>query len=385
MSTVVVGGGFAGVKTALELSKRKGGKVTLISDTPYFLHHATLYSTATGRNYAESVIPLEDIFAGHPNVTIVQDKIKGLDDARKLVVGKKGQYEYTRLVLAIGSVTTYFGIPGVKERAFGIKTLDEVKEFQNHIHDDIVDKKLDNEYFVIGAGPTGVELAAALNEYLKSLKSLYKIKGSKAKVTIVEADTRVLPRMSKTASKKVQKRLESLGIKVRLNQKVQSLSENSIVIDGKEYSTRTAIWTSGVANNPFFAKHDDIFDIAKNGRVNVNQYLEGAPSIFVLGDNNTVKHSGMAWPALKQATHAAKQIVRHRQRKPRQRFNSFSVPSGVPVGEGWAYVEWHGIFVSGRFGHFVRRQMELYGYCQLVPLRVALPIWRSHYLKHIDE
>ena len=83
MNVTVVGGGFAGVKAALELSKRQVGKITLVSDEPYFLHHATLYATATGKNIAESVIPLKDIFAGYNNVTIVQDKISSIDPDRK--------------------------------------------------------------------------------------------------------------------------------------------------------------------------------------------------------------------------------------------------------------------------------------------------------------
>jgi len=385
MQVVVVGGGFGGVKAALELSKRKVGKITLISDESYFLHHATLYATATGRNLAESVIPLEAIFANHPNVTIVNDKIRHLDEHRRTIIGKKGQYKYSQLVLALGSVTTFFGIKGVKEHAFGIKTLDEVKDFQNHIHDEVVEKKLDKEYFVIGGGPTGVELAAALNEYLQSLVKLYRISGARSKVTLIEAAPRILPRMSKTASRKVTKQLISLGIRVKVNHKVEALNDDSIIVDGKEYPTTTAVWTSGVANNPFFKRHDDIFTLAPNGRVVVNPYLEATAGIYVVGDNNTVKHSGMAWPALKQATHAADQIARLKNKRNRHHYRSYSVPAGVPVGESWAYVEWHGMYVSGRFGALVRRLMELYGYCQLVSLRTALPIWRAHDLQHVDE
>ncbi len=385
MNIVVVGGGFGGVKTALELSKRRVGKITLISDVPYFLHHATLYSTATGKNYAESVIPLEDIFAHHPDVKVVKDRITDLDHHRKIVIGKKAQYSYDQLVLALGSVTTFFGIPGMKQRAFGIKTLDEVKEFQNHIHNEVIEKKLGREYFVIGAGPTGVELAASLNEYLQSLIHLYRIKGARSRVTLVEAAPRILPKMSKTASRKVSKRLKQLGVRVWVNQRVESLDDDCIVIDGQKYPTKTAVWTSGMANNPFFQRHDDLFSLNIQGRVVVDSHLEARPNIYVIGDGNDVKYSGMAWPALKQATHVAKNIARKKSRKPLRRFWPKSVPTGVPVGGSWAYVEWHGLHVSGRLGHWVRRKMELYGYCQLVPLRVALPIWRSHYLKNIDD
>lgn len=385
MNIVIVGGGFAGVKAALELSKRNVGKITLVSNTPYFLHHATLYATATGRNLAESVVPLSAIFANHPKVTVVEDTVKSLDPSRKVVVGKNGQYKYSRLILAMGSVTTYFGIPGLKQRAFGIKTLEEVKEFQNYIHDQVVEKKVDKEIFVIGAGPTGVELAAALSEYLKSLVSLYRIKGSKSKVTLVEAAPRVLPRMSKTAAKKVSNHLKKMGVKVLTNRKVESLSKDALVIDGKEHPTTMAIWTSGVANNPFFEKHPDLFELNPAGRVVVNNYLEALPGVFVIGDNNNMKHSGMAWPALKQATFVAKHLSRSRARRRLLPFVSRSVPAGLPLGESWGYVEWLGVYVAGWSGYKARRLMELHGYCQLVPYREALSLWRAHNIPHIDE
>lgn len=385
MNIVIVGGGFAGVKATLELSKRKFKKITLISNEPYFLHHATLYATATGRNLAESVVPLENIFANHPNVTIVHDTIEDLDKSRRLVIGKKSQYNYSVLVLALGSVTTFFGIPGLKQRAFGIKTLDEVKEFQNKINDDVINRKLDKEYFVIGAGPTGVELASALKEYMTSLITINRIKNAKAKVTLVEAEGRILPKMSKTASQKITKQLQKLGVKIILNKKVESLDKDYITIDRKKYSTNTTVWTSGVANNPFFTKHKDIFEFDSASKVVVDDFLQASENIYVLGDNNNVKHSGMAWPALKQATFLAKHLNRARERRRQLPFRSFSVPTGVPVGQKWGYTEWLGIYVAGWTGHKLRRLIELHGYCQLVPFKTALPLWRAHNLPHIDE
>ncbi|OYW85750.1 hypothetical protein B7Z17_01755 [Candidatus Saccharibacteria bacterium 32-49-10] len=381
---VIVGGGFGGIKAARELSKRRVGRITLISDEPHFLHHATLYSTATGKSYAESVIPLVDIFANDPDVEVVQDRISSLDEHRRIVVGKEGQYHYDELILAMGSVTTFFGIPGMKERAFGIKTLDEVKAFQNHIHDEVVDRRLDKEFFVIGGGPTGVELAGALNEYLKSLVHTYRITGSRSKVTLVEAAPRVVPRMSKTASRKVQSRLEKLGVRVHVNQKVVALEDDCITIGNVSHPTTTAVWTSGVANNPFFREHSELFALSPSGRVHVDEYLEAHPHVSVIGDNNDVKHSGMAWPALYQAAYVAKRIARTKNGRSIHPFRSHSVMCGVPIGEKWGYVEWYGVYVSGWAGAQTRRYMELYGYAQLVGLRAALPVWQAHYISEVD-
>lgn len=385
MHVVVVGGGFGGVKAALELSKRQVGKITLISNEPYFLHHATLYATATGRNYAESVIPLNVIFANHPSVEVVQDYVTSFEPHRHLISSKKKDYHYDKLVLALGSVTTYFGIPGLAEHGYGIKSLEDIKKFQEHIHNEVVEQKLDKEYFVIGAGQTGVELAAALNIYIKNLKSLYRLKNTASKVTLVEAAPRILPHLSKTAAQKVGAELKRQGIKILTSHKVQSVNKDHITVDGTLYPTKTAIWTSGVANNPFYTENSEHFHLAKNGHVNVNPYLEALDDVYVIGDNNTVKHSHQALPAMQQAVHVAKNITRVMTKQPQLVYHSHSVPVGIPVGDHWGYVEQYGMYVAGRSGAFLRRLMELDGYRKLVPTKVAIPLWRAHDLHHVDD
>lgn len=387
MRVVVVGGGFGGVKAALELSKRQIGKITLISDQPYFLHHATLYATATGKSTEESVIPLNLIFANHPNVEIVEDTVISFDPSRKLVSSRKRDYKYDKLVLALGSTTDFFNIKGLEKHAFGIKSLEEVREFQDHIYQSVIREKLDKEYFVIGAGPTGVEMAGALNEYLGHLIAVNRIKNTKPRVTLVEAAPRILPVMSKSASRIVTKELKKQGVRILVNHKVTALADNKITIEGRVYPTTTAIWTSGVTNNDFFSNQANSvhFDFAKNRRVVVNPFLEALDHVYVIGDNNNMKYSGMALPAMKQATHAAKNIARTATRRAQKKFRPFSVPTGLPVGSRWGYVEWYGMYLSGRLGAIVRRHMELYGYCQLVSRKVALPIWRSHDISDVDD
>ncbi len=384
MHVVVVGGGFAGVKAALELSKRQIGRVTLISDEPYFLHHATLYATATGKNDAESVIPLETIFASHPSVTIIRDKIEHLDSEQRIIRGKLQTYRYDKLVMALGSVTTFFNLPGLGKHAYGIKSLHEVQAFQDHIHEEVVQKKLDTNYFVIGAGPTGVELAAALNEYLKTLRHLYRLSHTGGKVTLVEAALRVVPGMSKTASRLVSRELKRQGVAVKTGHAVERLAGDHIVIEGKSYPTHTAVWTSGVANNPFYVVNRDQFVIAHNGRVQVNPFLEATDHVYVIGDNSSADRWHMATPAFRQARHVAKNIARLATNRDQVAYRSRTNPLSLPVGSHWGYVEWFGVYISGRTGAWLRRRIELHGYLQLMPKKIALPIWRAHYLDEVD-
>ena len=385
MHTVVVGGGFAGVKAALEISKKNLGKVTLISDETHFLHHATLYATATGRSKDESVVPLEDMFSPHSGVKVVHDRVTSIDPTRRLVIGKSKQYHYDSLVLALGVVTTYFNIDGMAQHSYGIKTLDEVKRFHKDLHDHVVeDNHLDKNYVVVGAGPTGVELAGALAEYLQKIAEAHQLKRKKVRILLVEAAPRILPRSSETASRKVTQQLKKMGVTVQTNHKVQGLDANFIFIEGKKVPTHTAIWTSGVANHPFYAKHQEYFKLAPNGRVEVNQYLEAYSNVYVIGDNASTKYTGVARNALDDATFIAQHLARKVAKRPLKARRPTPPPSGIPVGDAWSYVEWHGLYVAGRIGAWFRRWIELSGYRQLLPRHLAHKAWRAHHVYDVS-
>ena len=380
MNTVVVGGGFAGVKAALELAKKKLGRVTLISDETFFLHHATLYATATGRATAESVVTLAHIFADYKNLKLVHDSMISVDPDRKMVVGKKKSYEYDSLVIAIGAVTTHFNIHGMNTHSFGVKTLSEVREFNRHLHEELIaDKHLDKHYVIIGAGPTGVELAGMLQTYLGEIAKAHHIKRAKVNILLVEAADRVLPRLSKTASKKVQRHLEKIGVKVLTGHKVEALGKDFITVGGRKVATETAVWTSGVANHEFFSRHPEYFQLSTNGRVEVNQYLEAYRDIYVLGDNADTRHTGLARTALEDGRFIARHLARKATNQPLSTRRSFTPPSGIPVGDDWAYVEWLGVYVTGRIGSWFRRMMELSGYKSLLSHDKALTAWKAHY------
>jgi NADH dehydrogenase len=157
---VIVGGGFGGVKAALELCDDNRFSVTLISSRKDFQYYPTLYHTVTGGLTAQSVIPLETIFADKP-VRVVIDTATTLDKRAKTLTTESGvSYPYDNIILALGSVTNYFGIQGLQEYSYGMKSIEDIARLKDHIHGQLLaEHKPDLHYVIIGGGPTGIELA----------------------------------------------------------------------------------------------------------------------------------------------------------------------------------------------------------------------------------
>ena len=270
MRVVIVGGGFGGVKAALELVKDKKVSVTLVTDKDHFLFYPALYSTATGRSWQQSVLPLSEIFK-NDRIKVVRDSVVGLDTVRRFVVTTQGQVHYDRVIFALGVVTSYFGIAGLDTYSFSIKSATEIERFKKHLHDELTsEQRLDKNYIIVGAGPTGVELAASLTGYLRRIGKRHMVKNSRIRLSLVEAAPRVLPRMSERSSALITKQLKKVGVTVMTGKKVESEDDDSIIISGTDIPSKTVVWTSGVANHPFFAEHSDIFKLAPNGRVEVD-------------------------------------------------------------------------------------------------------------------
>lgn len=386
MHTVIVGGGFAGVKAALELSQRQTGKITLISEKPYFLYHAALYATATGSSPDETVIDLADIFARYNDIEVVVDTITAVDAERKTVISKKKRYSYDTLILALGSVTSYFNIPGIEKRSLTIRTLEEIAEFHAHLENVMVkDQKLDKNYVIVGGGPTGVEMAGVLAPYLKQLAAKHMVKNTNVRVTLVEGSDRLLPSMSKTASTVVRKRLERLGVKVLTKKRVTSFDKTHITLEDSKIPTKTVIWTAGVANHPFFLDHQHIFSLGKNKRVTVNPYLEAYRDVYVLGDNADTPDSGTALAALNMAQFVAMHIERKLRGSRLVPYRKRSFMSTIPIGERWAYAERWGVYATGRLGYWLRRKFELAGYRHILPETQARAAWNAHNIKYTEN
>lgn len=378
MQITIVGGGFGGVRAALKLAKDKTNKITLVTDKPDFQYYPALYGAATGRSYLESWVPLSKIFSGIRNVHIEIDTVTTINPKENYVAGATGKkYSYDECILALGAVTTYFGIEGLDTYAFGIKSYDEVVRLKRHIYEDIAQKhQVDKHYVVIGAGPTGVELAAALGSYVKRVCEHFNME-KKARVNLIEAAPRVLPKMSEQASAKVHRRLRKLGVSVKTGKAVEKATANEIMVGGKPLKSQTVIWTSGVMNHPFFKQHADVFDLAPNGRVLVDEYMQAAPHVYVIGDNAATPYTGLAQTALHDAIFVAKNMQRQKHGRQLKKYHAVKPPVVVPVGDRWAVFEWYGIRLYGWIAAIIRRVADFVGYNDILPLGQALGVWRA--------
>lgn len=381
MNVTIVGGGFGGVKAALELIKDEKNEITLITDKPDFQYYPALFSTATGYRHLQSWVPLGVIFAGKPNIRIVLDTVTRIDPETKTLTGTSGAtYEYNKCIMALGMVTTYFGIKGLDTYAYGIKSAEEIKRLKQHIFTDIAEhRRLDKNYVIVGAGPTGVELAAALGVYIRRLCERFKVSGRGLKIELIEAAPRILPRMSEKASRKAEKRLKELGVTVQTGKAVEAATANDLVVSGKHIDSRTVIWTSGVANNPFFKDNAEHFNLAGNGRVEVDEYMRAGKDLYVIGDNANTPYTGLAQTALHDALFVTNNLQRQKKRQQPKKYKAVKPPVIVPVGHGWALLEWHGITVSGRLASMLRRAADFIGYSDILPLGHALGVWRASY------
>ena len=381
MRVVIVGGGFSGVRAALNLANQPDFDVVLVSKQPYFEYHSALYRSATGRSPLEVAISLTDFFAKDSNIKVVQDEIIHLDSQKKQVAGF-GQtvYPYDVLMIALGGVTQYFGIQGLAEFSHSVSTLQEALDLKRILHEDLLTgHHTERNYVVVGGGATGVELASELMSYLKHIRRRHHTK-TRFNVDLLEASPRLMPTLSTDFTDKIEQRVRRLGVKVHLKTAVKSETIDEIELPRGEIKSHTVMWTAGVTNNPLFAKYPQVFQLGKGDKVIVDQYLETQPGIHVLGDSAATLYSGMAQTAIHDAnfvTTNLKRVLKHQTRLP---YRPKKPIYAIPAGPHWAAVLWGRVKVYGYAGWIMRRLADLRLFVSFLPLTKALAAWRAGFI-----
>ena len=361
---LIIGGGFGGTKATLELANDDHFSVTLISNDPDFRYYPTLYRTATGGSRANSSIPLKELFK-ETKVELINGEAETLDRAKKTITTKDGKsYEYDSLILSLGVITNYFNIPGLDEYSYGIKSQTEATRFKNHLHQQLIDqKKPDLNYVIVGAGPTGIELAGALPSYLNRILKNHGLKPKKINIELIEAMPRLLPTMPRSVSRRVGKQLKKLGIKLYLGSKVEGETADALLVNGVPIKSHSVIWTAGVTNHPFFTANH--FVIMGHGKVAVDSYLQSEPNIYVLGDNANTPFSGLAQTALYDGGFVANNLKLRAKGKTLKMYNASKPITVIPAGNNWAIVLWGKLKFSGLLGYLIREAADVRGFHEL--------------------
>lgn len=358
---VIVGGGFGGVKAAIELADHGGFDITLISSNPNMQVYGSLYHTATGGSKKVSSIPLSEIFSDK-NVDIIIDQAAHIDRKTHTISTASGKlFNYQALVIGIGVSTNYFGIKGLKEYSFGIKSLQEADQLKKHLHREMVHKPLSgSHYVVVGGGPTGIEIAGVLPKYINQIAQYHDLPKRKVHVDLIEAAPRLIPRMPKDVSRSVAKNLKKQGVRLYLNTAVIAQTADELLINNKPIRSHTVIWTAGMTNNPFFAENN--FQLSQSGKVRVDLYLQAEPGIYIIGDNADTPYSGMAQTALNDGKYVAHSLINIIEGEPPVPYKAKKPVYVMPAGPKWAAVVWGRFRVYGRLGWALRRAADFVAY-----------------------
>lgn len=375
---LIVGGGFAGIQAALDLSKKNlpNTFITLVSDKHHFEYTPLLYRAVTGRNPLEVCVPLRDIFNGK-NVAIDIDTVIGITPDQNVAIGASGTtYEFDYAILALGSETIFYGIEGMKDFSFSFKSINEALRLKEHLHKMFEEgKKFTGEekdsYYrivIVGGGPSGVELAGELAVYTKNFSKIHKIDKSKIEIVLIEGSDRVLSVLSPKVSDLAIKKLKELNVKVLLGEKVKQVEKEKVLLGDSEIDSKTIVWASGIRPKEFYSTIPNTEKDPK-GRVVVDEQLsiKEHENIFVVGDGANTKYSGMAQTAIVDGAFSAEVIASKIQGKTLPKYTPKKVGYSVPVGPRWAIFTYGDISFSGLSAWILRKIIDIRYMTSILP------------------
>lgn len=378
---VVVGGGFGGVKTALNLANKPGFEVQLISDNTHFEYHGALYRSAVGHSPMEVVIPLKEIFSETKNVELVLDSAGFIDAQKKRIASLTGNiYSYDKAVFALGNTVNYFGIHGLKQNTVTMHDIPSTIKLRKNLVELFKEPhKHPVRIAVVGAGPSGVELAGEIPTFAQFIAKKYGIKPPRVKIILIEGAERVLPMLSAKASEKAARRLHELGVEIHLNIRVESCESGTLCMSAGNLGADLIVWTAGSKPVDFYANNPSVFTLGHGGKVAVDDHLlaQGQSDIYVIGDNADTPYSGMAQTALHDADFISRNLVRLHNHQKLTHYKSKRPLYVVTAGPKWAVVQEGRKVTSGYRGWLIRRRADLSIFENFQPYEQAIKTWRQ--------
>ena len=360
---VIVGGGFGGIEAAKALAGSKV-RVTLVDRRNHHVFQPLLYQVATAAlNPANIASPIRRILRGRANVEVLLGEVEAVDLAHKTVQLADGELAYDYLILATGATHGYFGHDEWESNAPGLKSIEDALEIRRRVlmafeaaerEPDTRRRREWTTFVVVGAGPTGAELAGALSEIARHdlLGEFRHFNPARSRVILLEAGPRVLPSYPEDLSVKAQKQLEGLGVEVRVGTKVVGIDEEGVTTESGHIAARTVLWGAGVKGSAVAKTLGAPLD--PNGRVRVQPDLTvpGSPEVFVIGDLAALEQDGKPVPgvapaAMQGGKYAAKAILATLARKPRKPFRYDDKGSLATIGRHAAVAEIGKLHLSG--------------------------------------
>jgi NADH dehydrogenase FAD-containing subunit len=366
---IIVGGGFGGLAAAKAL-KNTPAEIILIDRANHHLFQPLLYQVATtALTPAQIATPIRSILRKHNNTTVILGEVTAIDKERKCIFVSNADrqdvpIEYDYLILATGATHSYFGHNEFAEYAPGMKSLADAVATRNKVLQAFEQAEAEEDpsrhrdlltFVLVGAGPTGVELAGALAVLVRTtLKSDFRrIDPASARIVLVDMAPKVLTTFSEKLSKAAKQRLEKLGVEVRLGHSVDQIDLDGVIVAGERIASKTVIWTAGVAPSPAGKWLKAETDRAGRVRIQKDLTVPGHPEIFVIGDTASFEENGKPLPgvaqvAMQQGRYAAKLIQSRLKGTPPPRpFSYFDKGSMAVVGKGFAVLQSGKVQASG--------------------------------------
>ncbi|HXL37061.1 MAG TPA: NAD(P)/FAD-dependent oxidoreductase [Ktedonobacteraceae bacterium] len=374
---VIVGAGFGGLRAARAL-RNAPVQVTVIDRQNHHLFQPLLYWVATaGLSPADICSPIRGILRNQKNAEVFMEEVTGVDVQEQRVLMGERSVPYDYLVLATGAHDNYFGHPEWEKFAPGLKTIEDARALRRkillafeaaEIETDPEKVKALLTFVLVGAGPTGVEMAGAIAELAHKALALdfRHIDTRMTRILLIEAGPRILAAFSESLAQKTQKKLISMGVEVRTGTPVTDLDEHGVVIDGEHINASTIIWGAGVSASS--AGKWLGAEVDRAGRVKVSSDLSvpGHPNVFVIGDTaSTIQNEkplpGVAQVAMQGGRYVAS-VITHRVagKELNNPFHYRDKGNLATVGRSYAIIDIGNIRLTGFFAWLMWLAVHIY-------------------------
>ncbi|MBV9339488.1 MAG: NAD(P)/FAD-dependent oxidoreductase [Acidobacteria bacterium] len=361
---VVIGAGFGGLQAARALAKLPI-QVTIIDRKNHHTFQPLLYQVATaGISPAEIAAPIRWILRGRKNLEVLLGEVKGFDLGRRVVKLPELEVPYDYLIVAAGARHSYFGRPEWEPLAPGLKTVEDALEIRRRVllAFELAERQTlaggpspPLNFVIVGAGPTGVELAGTLAEIAHRVlrHEFVSIDPRRARIVLLEGGPRILPSYAPDLSRSAVRQLHRLGVEVRESAMVTAVEPGAVWIDKESIPAAVILWAAGVSASPLGKELGAPIDRAGRVLVKPDLSLPGHPEVFVIGDLAAVKDEkgnllpGVAPVAMQQGRAVAKNIAAALHNQPRPDFHYVDKGSLATIGRAAAVAQFRKLHVSG--------------------------------------